>query len=828
MQIYGIRMFNFCRFGETSNSIVFDVSPEDVARLNDPEDTLTMDEIYDRLKEDPVAYVEKVKDRGITDLLAICGIKGDNYDRSNGVGKSTTFEAICYAHYERIVRRSVNTNKVEKAGTSVVTRFNGEYPEGLKESYVEEIFEEKGKLYRIKRGRSFTAKTNSPVLEFECLSEVSDDFESQGHRSGDTNDAIANITPWDYDVFVNGAMFAQNDAGKFLTGTDKIRKEMLINLLNLEDVVISCLAKIRERKNEKDKENDALVAQIDILKSNLEEKGTIEELEAKIKSYNKTIAEADSKIEKFNEEIENLSKSDAIKKVASIKEEGKKIKTDILEQEEQKKSQVKEWEALLSDSVKKIESQKDKIETLVKKRKDLEDELAKMKESVDKFDMEAHEADLKRVEKSKKAKDKYVTEVSELREKKEKLVKDVASLGADAKRYKVEIEALEAQLKDVEGNEFVCDKCKSTVSREHVQKEIQTNKEQFVVCETKIAHLEKSEATVDNELKEAERRLNIINDWLIKEEKIKSEIKSHNDAKAQMEKLQKENSEEHEKALEVLKAEGLEMQVNAKEYKAKVEEVSKKYDEKIKTLKSEIDAVAERYKDAQKVAEDVQSKIDELKKQKDEVASAKSTANSQIGSATKEIETIKSDTKKIGELQKEHKKGQLVHRRLLILEDVFGLEGIQTSIVKRYLPLLNVHIKEFLDILSNGEMGVEVFINSRSKVDLKITGGSADTYVMLSGGEKVLVKLSVDIGLALLSFSRCAQKPEIICLDEIFGQLDNFNTKAVFKLIQNIRERFNRVVLISHEAEINDNIPHKIFIEKEEGDFGRSKFMKIT
>ena len=831
MQIYGIRMYNFCRFGETGNSIVLDVSPENMARLNDENDTLTMDELYDKLRQDPLKYIEEVKERGITDLLAICGVKGDNYDRSNGVGKSTTFEAICYAHYDRIVRRSVNTEKVQAAGLSVVTTFNGEYPKDLRESYVEEIFEEKGKIYRIKRGRTFTEsqKSNSPVLEFECFNDANDDFDGQSHRTGDTNEAIAKVTPWDYDVFVNGAMFAQNDSGKFLTGTDKIRKEMLINLLSLEDIVMACLERIRKRKNEKGKENDNLVAQVDILKENIKERETPEALEEKIKSYQKTIAESDQKIDKLQDEIDALSKSDAIKKVASIKEEGSKVKADIAAQEEQKKSQVKEWESLCSETVKKEKLQESKIENLIEKRKTLKKEILQKTEWVEKFDMSTQEDELKKVEKAKGAKDGYVASVKQIRDNRELIVKGIAGHEAKVSNFVDEIRLLQAQL-DRAGDktEFICDKCKSIVSRDHIEKEIKSNEDKKALADTKIKELTEGKKTADENLKEKERRLDIINDWLIKEEKIKSKIKEYDATKAEIEKLKKQEGEEYEDTTKELKDELVNLQKQAKDYQDKVNEISQKYDDKVKSLRVKINEIAERYKEAQKVAEDVQSKIDELKKQKNDVVSSKATANSQIGSATKEIETIKGEVKKIATLEKELDEGKLIYNRLLILEDVFGLEGIHTRIVKKYLPLLNVYIKEFLDILSNGEMTVELFINSRSKVDIKIGGGSADSYVMLSGGEKILVKLAVDIGLALLSFSRCAQKPEIICLDEIFGQLDNFNIRAVFTLLQNLRTRFSRVVLISHESEINDSIPHKIFIEKEDGDFGRSKFRSIT
>ena len=56
------------------------------------------------------------------------------------------------------------------------------------------------------------------------------------HRKRHTNEAIDEVVSMDYDVFVNSVMFGQNDAGKFLKGTDKIRKEMIIKLLHLENI----------------------------------------------------------------------------------------------------------------------------------------------------------------------------------------------------------------------------------------------------------------------------------------------------------------------------------------------------------------------------------------------------------------------------------------------------------------------------------------------------------------------------------------------------------------------------------------------------------------
>ena len=144
MQIYAIKLFNFFRFGEENNSIVFDILNKDKEAYENG--SLSLDQIYEQLALDPINYIKQVKVQGITPAFSIEGRKAGNYDKSNGVGKSSILEGMCFAPYDQIVRKNINTDRVEKAGVKVVTKFNGEYPKGLKESYVEEFFEEGGKI----------------------------------------------------------------------------------------------------------------------------------------------------------------------------------------------------------------------------------------------------------------------------------------------------------------------------------------------------------------------------------------------------------------------------------------------------------------------------------------------------------------------------------------------------------------------------------------------------------------------------------------------------------------------------------------------------------
>jgi DNA repair exonuclease SbcCD ATPase subunit len=120
-----------------------------------------------------------------------------------------------------------------------------------------------------------------------------------------------------------------------------------------------------------------------------------------------------------------------------------------------------------------------------------------------------------------------------------------------------------------------------------------------------------------------------------------------------------------------------------------------------------------------------------------------------------------------------------------------------------------------------------MFINDKLKVDMIIAGGTSETYEMLSGGEKTIVRLAVDIGLSMLAFSRTTQKPEMIALDEIFGSLDNFHTEKVFDILQKLQDKFSRILIITHKMEIQKRLKTNIIIEKKGGRMGLSEIKRI-
>lgn len=851
MQVYAMKFHNFLRFGEKNNTIVFDLSNEHKSQLESEE--ITMDEIYELFCKDPVAYVKEVKERGIERQLGIIGVINGDADSSNGAGKSSIMEGICYAHYEKIVRKTANKDSIEKAGTSVVTKVNGKYPENLRESYVEEYFEENGCIYRIKRGRSFSKnkKSHSPILEFDCITESNVDSLS-GHRTGDTKDSIADIIKMDYDVFVNSQMFGQNDAGKYLTGTDKTKKEMLISLLRLENVVGDCLDVIRKKKNAQDKVVTELLSNVKFIEKSFTDAyikyylnnkdGQGEEViefddempDKLIATLNATKDAGKEKILKYNEKkkeinakIDNLLSDDRIKNVARIKEEGSKIKNEKISKEKEKNERVKEWMEEISYCDKEIEKITKNILNKESKKKELQNYIDEIKEKQKTFDQNKIDKKLSVIEKAKKQLPNVQLLIKKITEEKDSINQNMAKLESKKEGFEEEKASLLEQIENAgDVDHFICEKCKSKVSKSHILEEISVVSEKLKDVNKLIENLKiKKDDNLSNFSKE-EELLEKINKYVLHEQKVLNEIET--------DKIMDSNLKNTDSSLKDIEIEIKELNSQQKEKckkkddcQIKIDSISRDFEKTIKDLDAKLKSMRQDYEDAKKKSSVVEEKISKNKELIDKIDESCKVINEKIGFLSREIEHYLNLIKDLKEKKELYVTESKVYHRYLLLESVYGLDGIQTRIIDKYLPLLNVYVMDFLNILSNGTIMVNQFINDKSKIDLTIDGASGDSYEMLSGGERMIVRLAVDIGLALLSFSRSSQKPEIICLDEIFGPLDNNNKDAVFDLLDRLEDEFSRVLIITHNPLIQKRIKSNIIIEKEMGSMGLSSIKRI-
>ena len=145
----------------------------------------------------------------------LIGNTDGDYNKSNGSGKSSLFEGITWALFNK--SRAPTVNDLVKWGeekcTATIT-----FVEGDSE-------------YKITRSRNRVS--SSSHVSFFKKDEIGDWKDISGSTSSLTNDIIEKTIKMDYKTFVNSTYFKQNDISEFAESAPGDRKALLKNVLDL-------------------------------------------------------------------------------------------------------------------------------------------------------------------------------------------------------------------------------------------------------------------------------------------------------------------------------------------------------------------------------------------------------------------------------------------------------------------------------------------------------------------------------------------------------------------------------------------------------------------
>jgi DNA repair exonuclease SbcCD ATPase subunit len=432
------------------------------------------------------------------------------------------------------------------------------------------------------------------------------------------------------------------------------------------------------------------------------------------------------------------------------------------------------------------------------------------------------------VEAKKECKKTLEITIGESRSKYTAIVSEISKVEVVLRQNKDVVSSLDKQIKNIgELGRFECSECKSIVTKEHVVSKSKEASDKIEGFNKNISDLNKEKVTIQQAVDSVQKQISQIDYEINSASEVFRKITQYRADKTRVADLSN-SIKELNKTNEELDGNIKKNTLSKKEYEDKKASIEEKHKKDVVELNKQLNTLLAQYKNYEPEVNATLEKIKCLSSKNEDIAKKKNELNSQIGSLSKDLEFVNENAKKIDGFKSSLTTLEREMKRLMVLEGVYGLDGIQTKIVQKYLPLLNTYIKEFINILTSGKMSIEIIINERSQVDIAIRGGTAGDFPMLSGGEKVLVKLAVSIGLGLLAFSRCATKPEIIMLDEVLGSLDNDHTGAVFKMLCALKDRFSRVIVISHKPQINEIIDRKILIEKPSSDYGMSEIKRIN
>lgn len=168
-------------------------------------------------------------------------------------------------------------------------------------------------------------------------------------------------------------------------------------------------------------------------------------------------------------------------------------------------------------------------------------------------------------------------------------------------------------------------------------------------------------------------------------------------------------------------------------------------------------------------------------------------------------------------------------KELKILEEckkMFGTEGIPSQILEGVIPELQEMANSILTDISQGRIGsegmrlqIETSREGTTKtyktLGISITDGQIRRpYELFSGGERFRADFAIRIALSQLLAGRSGRRMRTLVIDEGFGTQDDEGIRRLIEAIQDVAERFDKVLVISHVDEIKNAFEKRILVRR--------------
>ena len=236
---------------------------------------------------------------------------------------------------------------------------------------------------------------------------------------------------------------------------------------------------------------------------------------------------------------------------------------------------------------------------------------------------------------------------------------------------------------------------------------------------------------------------------------------------------------------------------------------SKKYDDAIDDIQSEIDSLEQTLREFQEIG---QSIVEKNKK----VAALQSYIGSldeNIKKTTQEIQKLR-DKKKLDNTEKDELKllqqnleeclqdyAKLTEQKQLCdyAHELLRDTGIKTKIIKQYVPIINKFVNKYLNEL---DFLINFSIDENFNETIRSQYRDEFTYSSFSEGEKMRIDLALLFTWRQVAKLKNSVNTNLLIMDEVFdSSLDADGTDAFLKIINTMDENTN-VFVISHKGEI--------------------------
>lgn len=155
----------------------------------------------------------------------------------------------------------------------------------------------------------------------------------------------------------------------------------------------------------------------------------------------------------------------------------------------------------------------------------------------------------------------------------------------------------------------------------------------------------------------------------------------------------------------------------------------------------------------------------------------------------------------------------------------FSPSGIRSFMLEHVTPILNHYAKSYADLVTDGEMSVtfqtkDTLKNGKLKEKFNIqvsqkNGGT--TYASNSSGERARANLIIALALGELATLRAEKSLPFRFLDEPFESIDEAGTEAIVILLNQQKEKYNTVYVITHQDSLQQMFQKKLTVVKKDG-----------
>ena len=174
-------------------------------------------------------------------------------------------------------------------------------------------------------------------------------------------------------------------------------------------------------------------------------------------------------------------------------------------------------------------------------------------------------------------------------------------------------------------------------------------------------------------------------------------------------------------------------------------------------------------------------------------------------------------------------KGRIRWAYEFLERQVFHKDGVPTALLMEIVPEIEQEASKILRDLSNGRMNINFRFGRKTKTG-KVTEeliveaveqGRSHPVIRYSGGERMRINLALRLGVSEVVTKRSEYKGRIetLIIDEGFGPLDEEGRRATVEILQALRARFKKILVISHIDDVREAFETRLTVTKPVGGY---------